>query len=1069
MLAEIICYIINTCNDIRKDGVSLFMSKIRDYIMSFTTTEEKLKALAEVNCRASLFEGMFSLEEINEIKTIFTELMVPKKKDQAGNLQIDFEESKKNIALHKSIVQEYRNKQIDEVKAWRNPEITGMDADRNHQSLYYSLRSKGKALAGSFGNLFSTTFAGEEWNAFKGMFGNEPDSFSSFVEDTENAITLGLPEEDRTIQNELMQLGNVYADITEHFSRNGLEYKRSSKLSFAMNENMTFPWATEGEKREQSVYHLTLQGSVQYEEAEKYGAVKEKLADIYADMKNNMSSIFGDSQEYKDMLEAMRAASESDLEGEALADTLKTVRETAGKYISTHISSRSTTKGEKRLNAALGALYAVDSDTAMVVLDKVKEIRKKEEKKPQEFSLSSIKEKYGLGDWEYNEVNDYSFSRERNVTLLNIPKAEDIEKYGKDTRPLGYCFLEDDKYRNINVALKTQFRETLTASDDVRSKDIATLYGFLNGDYSKFGALPKMFQDYAITDIAKKMKASFDKETAVISNPEFRKFLDDNTLNPTLQTAMDLMKAEAIENNEDAKFDEASLSAAMSYMNTVVLDNTLAPVETSFFKTEDVLNSTEYKTNRDKQTILATELLLAHMSDFAINPDTTKQEWGNNNKYSMGEIFGHGGRTMFVLPKGNNGSTLSNLVTGKNNSKVTYGRSAATHAVEMSSKMVDNHKEYVIKEKKSSGSLIKNYGMDLPIGGLGKKFGNENSEWVINNKGLDGHMYMKIFDASKDKPGVILAGIEGEAPQKKGRSGKKHDTSAKKAPISPFGATKHTVGNVLDGRRINLTSFDQGQLIDFVSKLQNSYKGLMDKACNNKLPENERNAAKEKINNINMFLSGTKMDKETLGSILLSEEFNFENNEIAKNFTKDKAPADLTKTAEIINDRINNIISSEADRKITNPRIAFFADTFEDYKKFVKGDKDATEIKEMIADVYSAEFHKKPAKMKEDLTNLKVACENFLKKPLKKPNDETEKSFRKVISNLTQVSQKEILRSDILIEKAAKTEASKKEHEDLPEFKNNVKSKEVGNGGKAMNKKEISTENTEEKNFVKSV
>ena len=133
-----------------------------------------------------------------------------------------------------------------------------------------------------------------------------------------------------------------------------------------------------------------------------------------------------------------------------------------------------------------------------------------------------------------------------------------------------------------------------------------------------------------------------------------------------------------------------------------------------------------------------------------------------------------------------------------------------------------------------------------------------------------------------------------------------------------------------------------------------------------------------------MFLSGTKMDKETLGSILLSEEFNFENNEIAKNFTKDKAPADLTKTAEIINDRINNIISSEADRKITNPRIAFFADTFEDYKKFVKGDKDATEIKEMIADVYSAEFHKKPAKMKEDLTNLKVACENYLKKPLKK-------------------------------------------------------------------------------------
>ena len=164
MLAEIICYIINTCNDIRKDGVSLFMSKIRDYIMSFTTTEEKLKALAEVNCRASLFEGMFSLEEINEIKTIFTELMVPKKRDQAGNLQVDFQESKKNIALHKSIVQEYRNKQIDEVKAWRNPEITGMDADRNHQSLYYSLRSKGKALSDSFGNLFSTAFAGEEWN-----------------------------------------------------------------------------------------------------------------------------------------------------------------------------------------------------------------------------------------------------------------------------------------------------------------------------------------------------------------------------------------------------------------------------------------------------------------------------------------------------------------------------------------------------------------------------------------------------------------------------------------------------------------------------------------------------------------------------------------------------------------------------------------------------------------------------------------------------------------------------------------------------------------------------------------
>lgn len=592
------------------------------------------------------------------------------------------------------------------------------------------------------------------------------------------------------------------------------------------------------------------------------------------------------------------------------------------------------------------------------------------------------------------------------------------EEYAKKTKVDGFVFLApewfseiDNKLHEFQTANPVLFSDNKAERNDERydnlrkEPDLVALSDFQNGDYTKFSALPKMFQDYALTkikaDIYAKLANANEEFKFDIANSDCRQYLEEQSVNPLFQTALELIKAEEmdkpVKDNNAEEMDKPvrvispeKLTEAVDFINTRVMEKTLAPVDNR----DRRFTNKDIQINAEKQATVATALLLTHLGDTYINPDSKKgiQQEGNGvvkNAAPASELFAHGGRTVFVMPKGNNGNALTKAMIKSDDTEVVEGRKFATHDVIRGKDKDGNTTFKEIKPKASISEMspgftfMHNTGMNVAIGGLGQKFG-DTSDWTINNKGQDGHVFIRMEDSTEDTNGYVLMGFEGEAPGEKGRLGNKHDASAVKAPISMFGATKHAVGHTYDGRRVELGKYDQTDLTDVIKKFKEKYVALQVKASmevENAEQEVERDKAKADLDRINKKLSGTPMTPENVMDMLRSDGIAITEhslyNQIDPNYQQ-KAIPNLETAEELDNKLVTGIQNYERGRNLVNPKLAFIKDRMEIAKKPIKKDDAAKKISKLIDTILDAEVGRDEEKYANGLANIYKACSKYL-------------------------------------------------------------------------------------------
>lgn len=555
--------------------------------------------------------------------------------------------------------------------------------------------------------------------------------------------------------------------------------------------------------------------------------------------------------------------------------------------------------------------------------------------------------------------------------------SDDIKRYQDENKYNGFQLLDEDTVRRIDAVCEVD-----------QTPDFAALRAFRKGDYTKLNTLPKMLQDYALYKTMEDISKKFPGDQFSIENPNFREYLEVNGMNPLLQTGLEMYKGEVMVSGM-AEVSPERFSEAVSYLNVIQMKNTLDPVDRSVVGGDGGITAKDLNVNIEKQATLATSMFLTHLGNLTINPDPSKadQTIDEDTKNSIGpvsELFTHGGRTMFILPRGENGKALNDAITGRSKKGVVEGRALwytaglnfATHDVKVSR---DANGQMKFEEKKAT-SVRNNTGMNVAIGGLGKKFG-PNSQWTITNKGRDGHVYMKVTDPDRNSDGYILMGIEGEAPGEKGRLGNKHDASAKKAPISSFGSTKHTVGRSYDGRRVDFRGkLTQEELKDAVETFRENYCSLQRMASFSENAE-ERKTAKEKLERINLRLCGKPMEPHELLDFVASDGLNMDSQKLAKSlkvadYVPNPEKIDSLATAK--QDVVADIKKNEATKTLVNPKLWFLKDRFEIVKKEIKKDPAAKKLKSMLDNVLDAETHRDEEKYEKDLYNMISACKEYV-------------------------------------------------------------------------------------------
>ena len=398
--------------------------------------------------------------------------------------------------------------------------------------------------------------------------------------------------------------------------------------------------------------------------------------------------------------------------------------------------------------------------------------------------------------------------------------------------------------------------------NDEVARNMALVNDFLNNsNYTAFNDMAQIYKNYCITYFMEKIVTSIRAfENNNFPKSAFYSYINQYLLMPGFQTALELVRAEVLDGKHEG-FDkkEADLcGAAVSYMNNRVFEETLAKTPLVVAERNENITQEDVLRNNEKKGVLATNFVLAHLGGVILNQDVTKN---NQEKYkgSVGDLFGHGSRTMFVLPKGRNGDDFEDAIFSNvdGRSKVVHYRTSASHEVKIHNGV--NGNQY-LEEIKTSFSLKHNKGMNIAIGGLGNTFG-AGSNWTIREKGKDGHAFFKYESPTNDNVGYIMLGIEGEDVLKTGRNGNVHGPSAKKAPMGPTGATKHVPGAAYGGRVVDLQNFDQNSLIRFINQFKEKYVHLQVSA------QRKEADSEERLKKVNKCLCGTMMTKEELSHV----------------------------------------------------------------------------------------------------------------------------------------------------------------------------------------------------------
>ncbi|MBO4863310.1 MAG: hypothetical protein J5517_02990 [Eubacterium sp.] len=430
--------------------------------------------------------------------------------------------------------------------------------------------------------------------------------------------------------------------------------------------------------------------------------------------------------------------------------------------------------------------------------------------------------------------------------------------------------LADEKFIFETDIVKTE-ESTVAQCNDAMKR-------MKKGDYSKFNHLPVFLREYYGKKMLREVFGSdmdippLDDEmkkkmAGLNNNPVFRyamtQLIDRNAVNSTGEPMANLIK----------EYD--------SYMNHVMLANTLNPVSDTGIKNIKKKYPGEkgdkiIEDNSEKQVFVAKTIFMAQLGRTDIisgeNGNQVEPYYGN-----ISELFAHGSRVIFTLPPGN--ENVQDKVFDSWRKKaldrdvMIDGRFAShdmrRRHVDDDGNMTQPAKEirYKWKEQILSGQLNKkvttyanNYGMNIPLGGLGKKF---NGNDCVDGEGTFGHIYIKAMKGEKNRCGTLLIGVENSAPKTESCIGQLHNFKAIGHDMSTFFASKKTVGAPYGGREIDLSHMKADEFEKAMNQFEAGYRELQKSA--KKDPE-----ADKKLKSINNKLCGGKMTAIELAALMTS-------------------------------------------------------------------------------------------------------------------------------------------------------------------------------------------------------
>lgn len=458
----------------------------------------------------------------------------------------------------------------------------------------------------------------------------------------------------------------------------------------------------------------------------------------------------------------------------------------------------------------------------------------------------------------WRENNDpYGVSvAERNNWNVAAADMEEIADALRDPQPFRYSKLETEESTLDQI------------NDAVRRMEA--------GDVSKYNHLPQFLREYygrramaevfgpnlELPPLDENLKAQLNQMTV---RPEFRDALTR------------LIVRNAVDSNSRPIVDR--LREYETYLNGRMLADTINPVS------EEEANRIRQKypgekgekmlaDNLDRQCFIAKSLFMTQLGRI----DLTEED-GSRHPYhgSVAELFSHGSRVAFNLPHGEKAD--QDLVydawrKSALNSGVLFKGRFASH--EMHRQQVDAEgnlekpfseirlrwKKQLLRAQvyKKVTTYVGNYGMNIPMGGMGRRF---NRTDAIDDQGSFGHLYVRTRKGDATHSGSILMGFENAQPKKESCIGQLHNFNAFSHDLSAFYSSRATFGMPIGGREANLSHMKPADLAGVLTQFELAYKTLQARSKTDP-------AAARKLTALNQTLCGSHLSAQKLANLMTS-------------------------------------------------------------------------------------------------------------------------------------------------------------------------------------------------------
>lgn len=446
--------------------------------------------------------------------------------------------------------------------------------------------------------------------------------------------------------------------------------------------------------------------------------------------------------------------------------------------------------------------------------------------------------------------------------------------------------LTDEDMKDIEAALKTKnvFTSQMVVTNETSLEQANdSLKRMKKGDCSKFNHLPQFLREY----YGKKSLIELfgtDKEIPEL-NDEIKKKLDKFLVRPEFRFALTRL----IERNAKDPAGNSMVDRLLEYdkyLNHKMMTGLIDPISPKNIENINKKFPKEkaeqlIRDNKEKQVFLAKTLFMAQLGRIDIITGEGENKVTEPFEGSVTELFSHSGRVMFTLPPGEEESQDKIFDSWRKNAVdsgvLKLGRFASHDTlrrhVDDNGEMVKPAEEirYKWKEQLKSGQLNKkvttythNSGMNIPLGGLGRKF---NGKDCVDGEGNFGHLYMKSKQGDKNSCGNLLIGFENAAPKKESCIGQLHNFKAISHDMSSFFSNKVTIGKVIGGREIDLSHLTADEFAETMEKFEAGYRQLVKDA-------EYTDTARKELKAINSKICGKHMTAIELAAVMTTIGFN---------------------------------------------------------------------------------------------------------------------------------------------------------------------------------------------------